>query len=178
MNFLCGCNVLRWIYDVCDVTLSSNITMFVMLHRLRVTSQTTMKQLSFIDWSMIKRCKSEAWAARVNHHVQSFFKSFRMSACRFHYSFGIACELLRLWHLLVAGALCASSDYRFRLFADCKSQNDLRHFFVKHYVITFSRWIQDGRLLGSVFGNNFIDFVHIFFIFSMKLNSFPISQTL
>ena len=79
---------------------------------------------------------------------------------------------------LVAGALCASSDYRFRLFEDCKSQNDLRHFFVKHYVITFSRWIQDGRLLGSVFGNNFIDFVHIFFIFSMKLNSFPISQTL
>ena len=44
-------------------------------------------------------------------------------------------------------------------------------FFVKHYVITFSRWIQDGRLLGSVFGNNFIDFVHIFFIFSMKLRA-------
>ena len=100
MNFLCWCNVLRWIYDVCDVTLSSNITMFVMLHRLRVTSQTTMKQSSFIDWSTIKRCKSEAWAARVNQHVQSFFKSFRMSACRFYYSFGIAGELLRLWHLL------------------------------------------------------------------------------
>jgi hypothetical protein len=41
-----------------------------------------------------------------------------------------------------------------------------------------SRRIQDGRLLGSVFSINLIDFVHIFFIFPMKLKRFPINQTL
>ena len=36
-----------------------------------------------------------------------------------------------------------------------------------------SRWIQDGRLLGSVIGISFIDFVHIFSIFPMKFSHEP-----